>query len=149
LELRRTRHGFGLLRRQRIAAIAAAAVALALPATVGADPGTPGVEAAQDATYPSPPPQFGPEVLGEPPTTPPATGEPPPEDLGEAPDDPQVNAEPTVAGVTPVDTPPKDGDGVTSLPFTGLVAAYVVGAALLLLAAGATMRRFTRQRPGA
>jgi hypothetical protein len=112
-----------------ITALVALAITVALPSFAAADPGSPGVNSAGTGVY------NGGEPLGEPPET----GNTP---LGEPPTGGQQNA--AERGSIPFTVPTSDekkGSNVSSLPFTGLSAAIVIGAALLLLVAGVTARR--------
>src|SRR2546426_4716848 len=111
--------------RKRIVALICGAGLCALPAAAQADPGTPGVHSAGAGVYGAPAPQ-SPSVLGE--QTPTTTTTP----------TPVSTPTPAVAGET---TPtPSSGGGVTSIPFTGLLAGLVLGCGLLLLGAGALLR---------
>jgi hypothetical protein len=119
---------------KRIAALICGAALCALPAAAQADPGTPGVHSAGAVTYAQP---QGPAVLGEQqqtPTTTPSTT-------------PASTPTPAVAGATTPSTS-SGGSGITSLPFTGLLAGLVLGCGLLLLGVGTFLRFVVRPREG-
>jgi hypothetical protein len=120
--------------RKRIVALICGAALCALPAAAQAGPGTPGVHSAGGAVYAQP---QGPAVLGEQtPTTTPST----------TPTTAPVSTPtPAVAGTTTATTP-SGGSGVTSLPFTGLLAGLVLGCGILLLGGGAFLRFVARPR---
>jgi hypothetical protein len=111
-----------------LAALGCAGLLVGLPAVAIADPGSPGVNSAQNGNYRGP---TGPTVLGEQPDTAPGT-----------------KGDQGVQGESPVITPASDsapvqdeGGGVRSLPFTGLAIGGVLAAGLTLLLLGGGLRR--------
>lgn len=127
-----SKYGLRLPAAPRRAAVGiAVACALVAPAAAFADPGTPGVTSAQTSVYPTP---GGPIVLGE--QTPPTGSNTP---AGET-----IPAADNVPAVAPA-SPAAEGS-TKSIPFTGLSAVMMLGAALILLAGGGAMRFASRRQ---